>query len=205
MAQVLGILGRPPTVEEALDGNTNSQQGFVPPPPQQQVAGLFSTPATTPQKTGAQNAGSAAYAGLAAAQAGGPSKDGKSAFVNIAGGAASGAAAGASVGGPWGAVIGGVAGGGLAALQAWSDVSAENKRKSEIDMLLAEIEEKEHRREALARSDAMAKLKYDRNQAEMQKAWGSSQNMRSNILTLINNNSTMRDRYLKTGVLAQYA
>jgi hypothetical protein len=142
---------------------------------------------------------------LAAADQGGPTYDGTSAAINIGTGTAAGAIAGAEVAGPWGAVAGGVLGFASSSLSAWQQLGAENKRKRDMEALTREVQEKNDARDKRDRQDQLGALRYDRKQANFQKAWGVNAAQRDSITSLINQNTTLRARYLKSGVRRAYA
>ncbi len=207
--QVLGLFEEPrlalpstmpASVDQVLAGNASQpllpQGGGGPVMPgaqPQQVAGLFG-----------QGARGAA-AGIGAAGQVGPSYDATSAAVNIGTATASGAASGAMVGGPVGAAGGGGIGLATPSIQAWMQVEAENKRKAETEKLIREIEEKQAARDKRDRQDSLSQLRYNRKQAAFEKAWGIAAAQRDAITSLINQNTTLRSRYIKTGIRSAYA
>lgn len=141
-----------------------------------------------------------ALAGLEAAQNAGPSYDMTSGLVNVGAATAAGAASGAMVGGPVGAVIGGGVGLVTSGLNAWLQVRQENKDKADMNRLLREIEEKQARKERIARQDQLAQIRYDRKQTEFNKSWNAANAQRDQITNLINQNTTLRDRFIQSGV-----
>jgi len=147
-----------------------------------------------------------AFAGLEAGSIGSV-KDTKSAIARVGMATATGAATGALIGsaaGGIGAVPGAAIGGGLAlltsSLDAWLQVSGENKRRREQDKLMAEIDAKNAKLEAQRRMDSRAVIKYDRQKAEQQRAFEASKEKKKRIAEFVNSNQTLRDRYLKTGI-----
>lgn len=140
-----------------------------------------------------------AFSGLGAGGSTGPSYDAKSAAVNIGTATLSGAAAGYMSGGPVGAGVGAGLGLLTSSLNAWLQVDAENRRRSEMDALIREQEAKEEAREKRDRADDLSALKYNRKQAELEQAWGVAQANRARVNELLDRNQTLRDRWVKTG------
>jgi hypothetical protein len=207
--QVLGLFNNEPRL------NYPSTQ---PPGVDQALAGVTSVPLQAPQGGGGGAAMPGpqveglfggglrgAAAGMGAANQMGPSYDGPSAAVNVGTATLEGAVAGGLSGGPVGAVAGGVLGLATSGINAWMQVGAENKRKAQIDALIAELKQKQTFKDAQGRADDLGQLKYDRKQAEFQKAWGLTLAKRDDITNLINDNSTLRSNYIKTGTRSQYA
>ena len=149
--------------------------------------------------------------GLTAAAQAGPSYDTPSALVNVGtstlGGVASGALLGAKIGaagGPITALGGAAIGGGVAlissGLQAWLNVSQENKRRREIEKFQKQVQEKRRRQDRLARLRESAAEKKARRDAALQNRWARTLQYRNQINNLIMNSQELRDRYIKTGV-----
>lgn len=140
-----------------------------------------------------------AFAGLGAGGSVGPSYDARSAAVNVGTAALSGGVSGFMAGGPGGAAAGFLLGGLTSGLNAWLQVDAENKRRSEMEALIREQEAKEDAREKRDRADELSALKYNRRQAELEQAWGVAQANRARVSELLDKNQTLRDRWVKTG------
>lgn len=139
------------------------------------------------------------FAGLGGGMNTGPAFDTESAVVNTATGTVTGAAAGFLAGGPVGALVGGGAGLLSAAFGSWQQVKAENRRKAEQDALNREILEREDARERRDRADSVSQLRYNREEAELQKAWGMAQTFRDNINELVMKNESIRDKFIAKG------
>lgn len=140
----------------------------------------------------------AAQGGLQAGQLGTQAYDGKSAAVAIGGAAAAGALAGAPAG-PVGAAVGGIVGGGVAALQAWLAVGANNREKRRQRKLLSEAKAEQNVRDKLARSDSLDQLAYDRDSIEEAKAADRWAKMKDQIAQAHAAVKNRRTEYLEKG------
>jgi hypothetical protein len=139
------------------------------------------------------------FGGLGAGGSASPSYDTTSAAANVGAAALEGGVAGFLYGGAPGAAAGAVTGLLTSSLNAWMQVSSENKRRSEMDALIREIQAKEDAREKRDRADQLSTLKYNREEAELQKAWGAAQAHRDRINELVAGNQTLRDRWVQKG------
>lgn len=163
----------------------------------QVVRGVFGPAPVDESKTARAVRG--VFGGLGAGGSAGPSYDGRTAAVNVGAATLSGAATGFMTGGVPGAVAGGTLGLVTSSLNAWMQVEAENRRRSEMDALIREIEAKEDAREKRDRADQVSNLRYNRKQAELEQAWGVARANRSRINEMIGQNQTLRDRWIQTG------
>lgn len=196
MAQVRGFLQTPKT--EAV------RKRFAP-----LQATNISQPATPPSLV--TSAAGPLVSGLSASQAGGTGTDltsgllttGVSTLSGAAGGALTGAAIGAA-GGPIGAVGGALIGGGAAflssALNSWLSISSENKRKKETQKFIKELEAKNAKKEAQARQDSLSQFQFNRSDIERSQAINAFQTKRTLLMDAINNNQTLKDRFIQTGI-----
>jgi hypothetical protein len=139
------------------------------------------------------------FAGLGAGGSAGSSYDGRTAAVNIGASTLEGGVAGFLSGGAPGAAAGATLGLVTSSLNAWLQVDAENKRRSEMDALIREMQAKEDAREKRDRADDLSALKYNRKQAELEQAWGVAQSNRAKVNELLDKNQTLRDRWVQTG------
>lgn len=158
------------------------------------------TPLSLNQRTSPSQVGPL-LSGLQAAQGFGGATDTTGGVISALGAAGTGAATGALFGGGVpGALVGGAVGGLGSALNSWLGIRAENKRSAEMEAFIREVEEKNARRERQARQDELTRFKFNRADVEKQRAITDLQFKRQAIFDMINNNQTLKDRFIQTGV-----
>ena len=164
---------------------------------------LQASPLTTPAPVvgGFFNSGNAA-AGLGGLQAGQitPGTDPLSSLASIGTATASGALSGGLVGGPVGAAVGGGVGLLTSSLNSWLSVRSENQRKREMDKFIKEVEAKNAKKSAQARKDQLMQVKFNRGDIERNQAISAFTSKRQLLTDAINNNQTLKDRFIQTGV-----
>ena len=202
MARVNGFVRNDPT------GRLLRQEPTVQLPPGGR-ASLVATP--TPRVNGFVQSAAPALSGFQAGQSVPAGTDLASSLAGVgtatAGGALSGALSGAAIGaagGPIGALGGAAIGGGAAlltsSLNAWLATRTENKRKRETEKFIKELETKNARREAQDRKDRLMQIQFNRSDIERNQVINAFNAKRQQIMDAINNNQTLKDRFIQTGV-----
>lgn len=163
----------------------------------QKVHGTFGPAMVDESKTARTVRG--VFSGLGAGGGAGPSYDGVSAAVNVGSATVEGGVAGFLAGGVPGAIAGGLTGLVTSGLNAFLGIESENKRQAEMEKLIREIQEREDARDRRDRADQVSQLRYNRKEAELQKAWGLAQQYRENINELVQKSESVRDRFVAKG------
>lgn len=156
--------------------------------------------------TNTQRAGQAALGGMEAGASVRPTESTVGAVGQALGSAAQGALTGAMVGGPVGAAVGGGVGLLMGGLNAFMGNQAARKERDRINafnreaaQLNAEAIMRDEKWKQTYHLTSLEQARYERQKYNSQAAWERSQVQGKNMLSFINNNSALKDKWAKQG------